>query len=314
RVAVVLGLAACGSACEDACAPTTEPPEPGPAAVLHGSGWTQDGSDPRLPWVAAERRARVAPDDHTFHLLLASDVIVDAHGLAVGWSQFHEPGRTGGSPELEDRAHRSVSAVVDRVLRGDVPGPTIRLDVYCAPAEDGDHVPCSALRRLVATPDERATLFLQLANDEILYFAGHTPAALQSRIDSEIVEQVRTLGRNASVRLDRAPHPLIEARADAEIARMTRSPLDQYDAMRALIALGVEAVPAIVRHMNDVSAARSGVAGRPIRSQRRAHGGLNDLVEAVVGVAAERQDRGRVLRGAGLRAVDAAVVVEQARA
>lgn len=242
---IALALAVAGTSCDE---PLEAHPGVHHASVL-GPSSTSDDSDPRIPRVPRERVVMVASDDPSFHLGLASDVIVEAHGFRPGWSLF-EPARTGGRPALDDRAHRSLTASVDRVLVGDLPSAKVRFDVYCA--QDDDHgVSCADLRALVANPDQRAVLFLQYVSGTILYFAGYTPLALQTAIPEREVAAIRALRRGARARLERAPRAPITAHVAREVDRMTRSPREQYDAIRGLIALGPEAIPAIVRRMDD---------------------------------------------------------------
>lgn len=209
-----------------------------------------DDVDPLLPRLSPGQLVLVAESDADFHLALESDLIVEASSFSVGWSDFHDRGRVDGTPTMDLHEHRSLEGHVDHVIVGSWPQSSIRFDVYCDDSNENG-VECERLRALVAEPNRPVTLFLTYANGDILYLAGWSPEALRPTLDPATRERLSTLGADATERLERAPRPAVQASVDAEVARMTRSARDEYDAMRALQAMGPVAIPAIVRHMSD---------------------------------------------------------------
>jgi len=204
--------------------------------------------NPILPWLPPAEGGAPVELNRELGTLLRADMVVLARGFRTGPSRFNTYD-TG--PDLKFGTHRSLTGSTDDCLLGPCPDE-LTWEFYCA-YPDGEQDPsCDAVREVVASREQPVVLILTRANGDHLYLADryHGTALLPAEGLPEVRSRLQGL-QDADARFEALPRERLDRAVTEQLQRITNSPREQYDALRALLRLGTDAIPAIARHLDD---------------------------------------------------------------
>lgn len=228
--------------------------------------------------------AALCPADTKIAFLLAASDLVLIGRMGVARQRFTDEAEKPSPEYLE------IPVQIERVLKGgDVSSATLRF--Y---PKDASYKPSNAA--VLDLANAPAVLFLTRVEDGPvgLYFAGHSPDALQPATDEIVSEVSAEASRQAQIFASwhgSTTLPLF-AEVRALVARLGRvSGDEQQRVFDRLEALGEEAVPAIVAQMDDRrplhTRAISLVNHSPDALEPRRHYGPEQVVDGLAAVLSQ---------------------------
>jgi hypothetical protein len=214
---------------------------------------TNDGPESwklQSPDTAGDRGGGVADTRIPWRLVAESDLIVRA--------TLRMPKRAASALERRDPTYVSFPLTVSKVYKGDPPVHATQLQYY--PARTSPLTAEPTPEAVAAVANKEAIFFLVLpyeggADGGPLYFAGYTRSALllpSSEIEQELSENIAQQAALAArvAEFLAIHHPPFDQRAAALIENLLKSETANQ-AADGLLSLGPDAIPALIRRIDD---------------------------------------------------------------